>query len=166
MTAFPWWGYVLAGIAVAAALGAVGWLVVRRIDKRIPGPTNFAEGLRALDNALAAASGPFYGVMAIALIAILMWGGWSKSEEHTIVLILGFSLGGYIVLQGAVTVGLLVGGPVGRFDASVDKTGAHISASQDPDATPAAIVRSAAAGAAEGAVNAAVPPPVAPQAEE
>lgn len=159
----PWWLWAIVGLGGSAVLAAAAFVVLRRIDRRIPPPTNFAEGLRSLDNALAAASGPFYGSVAIALICFLMFGGWSKAEEHTIVLILGFTLGGYVALQAVVTIGLLVGGPVGRFDLDADKTGIRMSASTDPDATPPPIVRAAAEGAASGAVAAATtqaaPPP-------
>jgi pimeloyl-ACP methyl ester carboxylesterase len=48
------------------------------------------------------------------MVALLMWGGWSKAEEHTIVVIFGCALGGFIAAMTAVIVGLLAGGPVGR----------------------------------------------------
>ena len=49
------------------------------------------------------------------MVALLMWGGWSRAEEHSIVTIFGWSLGGFIAAMIAVIVGLLAGGPVGRF---------------------------------------------------
>jgi hypothetical protein len=70
----------------------------------------------------------FCGGMAIAMIGMLMWGGWSSSEEHTIVIILGCSLGGFIVAMIAVIVGLLAGGPVGRFKVSASRDGASLEA--------------------------------------
>ena len=42
-----------------------------------------------------------------------MWGGWSSPEEHRIVAIFGWSLGGFIVAMIVVIVGLLAGDPVG-----------------------------------------------------
>jgi hypothetical protein len=57
-----------------------------------------------------------------------MWGGWSVSEEHTIVSIFGWSLGGFIAAMVAVIVGLLTGGPVGRFKLSAGRDGATIEA--------------------------------------
>ena len=49
------------------------------------------------------------------MVALLMWGGWSRAEEHSIVTIFGLSLGGFIAAMVVVIVGLLAGGPVGRF---------------------------------------------------
>lgn len=57
----------------------------------------------------------FCGLMVIAMICLLMWGNWNPREEHTIVVIFGYSLGGHIVAMTAVIIGLMVGGPVGRF---------------------------------------------------
>ena len=59
-----------------------------------------------------------------------MWGGWSVHEEHTIVTIFGWSLGGFIVAMIAVIVGLLAGGPVGRFRVSATRDGASVEADQ------------------------------------
>lgn len=95
---------------------------------QLPPPTSFAEGQRLVYGYLVAAAGMFCGVMAIAMICLLMWGNWSKSEEHTIVVIFGWTLGGFIAAMSAVIVGLLVGGPVGRFKGSVSKDGASIEA--------------------------------------
>ena len=77
---------------------------------------------------LAAAAGIFCGVCAVAMIALLMWGRWSAAEEHTIVTIFGWSLGGFIVAMIAVIVGLLAGGPVGRFKVSATRDGACVEA--------------------------------------
>lgn len=95
---------------------------------RLPPPTNFAEGQRLVYGLLAGAAGMFCGLCALGMVALLMWGGWSKAEEHTIVVIFGWALGGYIVAMVAVIVGLLAGGPVGRFKASVSKDGATLEA--------------------------------------
>jgi hypothetical protein len=55
-------------------------------------------------------------------------------EEHTIVLIFGWTLGGFVASMAAVIVGLLVGGPVGRFKGSVGKDGASFEgAARDDD---------------------------------
>jgi hypothetical protein len=93
-----------------------------------PRPTSFAEGQRLVYGRLAAAAGMFCGAMAVVMIALLMWGGWAPSEEHTIVLIFGWTLGGFIVAMIAVIVGLLAGGPVGRFKVSASREGASIEA--------------------------------------
>jgi hypothetical protein len=94
----------------------------------LPPPGTFAEGQRLVYGLLAAAAGMFCGACAIGLIALLMWGGWSSGEEHTIVTIFGWSLGGFIAAMVAVIVGLLSGGPVGRFRLSATRDGAIIEA--------------------------------------
>jgi hypothetical protein len=95
----------------------------------LPPPGTFAEGQRYVYGLLAAAAGMFCGACAIAIIALLMWGRWSAREEHTIVVIFGWSLGGYIAAMTVVMVGLLAGGPVGRFKVAASRTGATIEAS-------------------------------------
>jgi hypothetical protein len=62
------------------------------------------------------------------MIALLMWGGWSRAEEHSIVTIFGFSLGGFIAAMVVVIVGLLAGGPVGRFKLEATRDGALFEA--------------------------------------
>ena len=96
--------------------------------KSLPPPGTFAEGQRLVYGLLAAAAGMFCGACAVAMIALLMWGGWSRSEEHTIVTIFGWSLGGFIVAMVVVIVGLLAGGPVGRFRLSASRDGASMEA--------------------------------------
>jgi hypothetical protein len=94
----------------------------------LPAPTTFAEGQRTIYGLLASAAGMFCGAAAGAMIALLMWGGWSVAEEHTIVIIFGWSLGGFITAMIVVIVGLLAGGPVGRFKVAASKDGASIEA--------------------------------------
>jgi hypothetical protein len=60
-----------------------------------------------------------------------MWGGWSAREEHSIVVIFGWSLAGFIAAMVAVIVGLLAGGPVGRFKMGATKDGASFEADRD-----------------------------------
>ena len=93
-----------------------------------PPPTTFAEGQRLIYGWLAAAAGMFCGLAAIGMIALLMWGGWSEAEEHTIVIIFGCTLGGFIAAMSAVIIGLLVGGPVGRFKGSAGRDGVSLEA--------------------------------------
>jgi hypothetical protein len=94
----------------------------------LPPPGTFAEGQRYIYGLLAAAAGMFCGACSVAMIALLMWGRWSAAEEHTIVTIFGWALGGFIVAMVAVIVGLLAGGPVGRFKVSASPSGAVIEA--------------------------------------
>ena len=97
---------------------------------RLPPPGTFAEGQRLVYGLLAAAAGMFCGLAAVAMIALLMWGGWSAAEEHSIVVIFGWSLGGFIAAMVAVIVGLLAGGPVGRFKFYAGREGASVEAAR------------------------------------
>jgi len=94
----------------------------------IPPPTSFAEGQRLIYGLLAAAAGMFSGACAVAMVALLMWGGWEPTEQHTILVIFGWSLGGFIAAMVAVIVGLLAGGPVGRFRLTATRDGAIVEA--------------------------------------
>ncbi len=96
--------------------------------KSLPPPGTFAEGQRLIYGLLAAAAGMFCGACAIIMVALLMWGGWSTGEQHTIVIVFGWSLGGFIAAMVAVIVGLLAGGPVGRFKISAGRDGAIFEA--------------------------------------
>ena len=108
----------------------------------LPPPGSFAEGQRLVYGLLAAAAGMFCGAAAVAMVALLMWGGWSAREEHSIVVIFGWSLAGFIAAMVAVIVGLLAGGPVGRFKMSATKDGASIEADCDEPRTEGAVQRS------------------------
>ena len=94
----------------------------------LPPPGTFAEGQRLVYGLLAAAAGMFCGLAAVGMVALLMWGDWSAREEHSIVIIFGWSLGGFIAAMVAVIVGLLAGGPVGRFKLSAGRHGASLEA--------------------------------------
>jgi hypothetical protein len=100
--------------------------------KPLPAPLTFAEGQRYIYGLLAAAAGVFCGACAVAMVALLMWGGWSRSEEHSIVIIFGWSLGGFIVAMIVVIVGLLTGGPVGRFKVAATRDGASLETEARP----------------------------------
>jgi len=100
----------------------------------LPRPGTFAEGQRYIYGLLASAAGMFCGVCSVAMIALLMWGRWSPAEEHTIVTIFGWSLGGFIVAMIVVIVGLLAGGPVGRFKVSASPHGASLEADSEVSA--------------------------------
>jgi len=63
--------------------------------KPLPPPGTFAEGQRLVYGLLASAAGMFCGLCAVAMVALLMWGRWSAAEEHSIVIIFGWSLGGF-----------------------------------------------------------------------
>lgn len=96
-----------------------------------PPPQSFAEGQRLVYGWLAAAAGMFCGACSVLMVCLLMWGNWSRSEEHSIVVIFGGALGGFIIAMTAVMIGLLVGGPVGRFRGSASRDGVTLEASDD-----------------------------------
>lgn len=102
---------------------------------QIPPPDTFAEGQRAIALWLMAAAGMFAGIMIVAIIALLTWGGWSLRNEHTIILIIGGALAGFSFSMIAVILALAVGGPVGRFhaDASRSGVGFDLGAKDDTD---------------------------------
>ena len=104
-------------------------------------PTSFAEGQRLIYGWLASAAGMFCGIAAVAMVALLVWGGWSPAEEHSIVVILRCALGGFIAAMTAVIVGLLVGGPVGRFKGSAGRDGVSLEAEGDDDRAGGTIQR-------------------------
>jgi hypothetical protein len=95
---------------------------------QLPPPGTFAEGQRYIYGLLASAAGMFCGGASGLMVALLMWGGWSAAEEHTIVTIFGWSLGGFITAMIVVIVGLLAGGPVGRFKVAATRDGAMLEA--------------------------------------
>jgi hypothetical protein len=121
----------------------------------LPPPTSFAEGQRLIFGCLVAGAGMFCGLMAIGMIALLMWGNFGPAENHTIVVIFGWSLGGFIAAMTMVIVGLMVGGPVGRFKGGVSKAGLDWEVS-DHEPSPATVA-AAAAGAVAGANASASP---------
>ena len=94
----------------------------------LPPPTTFAEGQRLVYGYLVAAAGMFCGATAVGVIAILVWGGWPATLYGQIITILGCALGGFITAMAAVIVGLLVGGPVGKFKGAVSKDGVSLEA--------------------------------------
>jgi len=98
----------------------------------LPPPRTFAEGQRTIYGLLASAAGMFCGACAVGMTALLMWGGWSRAEEHSIVTIFGWSLGGFIAAMIVVIVGLLAGGPVGRFKVEANREGASFEAEGRP----------------------------------
>lgn len=98
---------------------------------RLPPPTSFAEGQRALYGWLMAAAGMFAGICAVALVVILVWGGWPVTLYGRILTLLGLALGGFIAAMITVIVALAVGGPVGKLKASATRDGASFEAEAD-----------------------------------
>lgn len=96
-----------------------------------PPPSTFAEGQRLVYGWLVAAAGMFCGAVACGLIAIFVWGKWPATLYGQIITILGWTLAGFILAMSTVIIGLLVGGPVGRFKATVSKDAVTMEA-EDP----------------------------------
>jgi hypothetical protein len=95
---------------------------------KLPPANNFAEGQRYIYGLLASAGGMFCGAASGLMVALLMWGGWSAAEQHTIITIFGWALGAFILAMIVVIVGLLAGGPVGRFKLIASRDSASIEA--------------------------------------
>ena len=72
-----------------------------------------------------------FGIGLVALVAVLVWGGWPVALYGKIIGILGIVAIGGLVLVAISQVGILLGGPVGRFKASASKDGASIEAEGD-----------------------------------
>lgn len=93
----------------------------------IPKATTFAEGQRFIYGCLVAGAGMFCGAAAISMVALLMagviWDIWAPEDYRLIITIFGWTLGGFILCMSIVIIGLLVGGPVGRFKGGLSRTG-------------------------------------------
>lgn len=103
---------------------------------KLPAPTTFAEGQRAIALWLMATAGMFYGAGTIGMIMLLWLGGWSISTEPqrlTWLAVIGVS---YAIGSIAVTLALAVGGPVGSFKLSAGKEGVSTELVGDDDETP------------------------------
>lgn len=110
---------IIGGIGIAA-------YALRLLSKgAFPSATTFAEGQRALSLWLMAAAGIFQAVLAGIIIIALVRGQWGVDNFPKIIGILGWCLAGTILLQALVIGGLLVGGPVGRFNAKASAAGAE-----------------------------------------
>lgn len=104
---------------------------------KLPAPTTFPEGQRSLALALASAAGVFCGLCLVGLVLILWLGGWTVDTQAQRITVLAVAMVGLITGMIAVVLGLLVGGPVGRFSGSVGKDGASFEV-KDDDANSAA----------------------------
>lgn len=121
---------------------------------KLPPPTTFSEGMRLRFAVAALIAGVSFGLGLVALVVVFVWGGWPPSLYGQIIGILGWVAIGAIMLIGITQIGILLGGPVGRFKVAVDKSGASAEASA-PDTSS---IAAAAAGAAAGATSAASAP--------
>lgn len=99
----------------------------------LPKPTTFREGQQALYGGLVALAGIAAGAAAIGLVAILVWMPWGPEHNATIIRILGYSLGGFIVMMMFVIRTLAIGGPVRKTRLSINREGAHFESEGDDD---------------------------------
>jgi fucose permease len=81
-----------------------------------PPPTTFAEGQRRLYGLAVGAAGVCIGLAIVTGAAIVAFGDWGKDQLHFQLIILFALLGGGMVIISFVIIGLLLGGPVGKFN--------------------------------------------------
>jgi len=96
--------------------------------QKLPPPTNFTEGLRLVFSLAAMLAGLAFGLGLIALVIVLVWGGWPENLFGQIIEILGAVAIGSVILIGITQVGMLLGGPVGRIKGSAGKGGVTLEA--------------------------------------
>lgn len=82
----------------------------------IPPPTTFAEGQRKLYGFAVAGAGVAIGLAVCAGAAVVAFGDWGKDQLHFQLVILFALLGGGLTIMSFVIIGLLLGGPVGKFN--------------------------------------------------
>lgn len=100
---------------------------------KLPGSITFNEGQRALALALASVAGMFCGLFALGVVLIIWLGGWSPSTDAQRITVFGMVLAGLLGAMMAVIIGLLIGGPVGRFKGALGRDGASLEAEGDSD---------------------------------
>lgn len=88
---------------------------------KLPPPQNFNDGQRLVYGIAAGIAGVCFGIAAVVAVCVVIWGDWPDGLARTRLLIVG----GAALLASAgsimVTIGLLVGGPVGRMKTTVTK---------------------------------------------
>lgn len=102
----------------------------------LPPPSTFAEGMRLLFALAAIVFGVAVGLGLVALTSVLIWGGWPASLFPKIISIIGWIAIGALSLLAITQIGILLGGPVGRFKGGVGKDGVQLEASADDEQTP------------------------------
>lgn len=85
----------------------------------LPPPTTFAEGQRKLYGIAAGAAGIAFGLAVLVGTSIAVFGNWGPALVKTQLYILGGCLAVGSIGTMIVTIGLLVGGPVGKFTGKV-----------------------------------------------
>lgn len=84
-------------------------------------PTTFAESMTLFFGRALVAAGVATGIGAVALVAILMWGGWPATLYPAIVAIFGKALLGAGIVMVLVIIFLGLGGPVRKLKAALGK---------------------------------------------
>lgn len=110
-----------------------------QIVPNLPAPTTFAEGQRAIALWFMAAAGVFAGILIVAILCVLIWGGWPSYLYRLIIYVIAGGMAGFIISMIAVILALAVGGPVGRFRVSATRSGADFDLSDKDDDTPAKV---------------------------
>lgn len=98
----------------------------------LPQPTTFAEGQRKLYGLAAGGAGIVFGLAVLVGAAVVVWGNWGTDLLRVQLYILAGCLGAGSFGTIAVTIGLMVGGPVGKVKASVTEDGASFDMEAPP----------------------------------
>lgn len=85
----------------------------------VPPPTTFAEGQRKLYGIAAAVAGISFGLAVLLGGYFVLFGKWTAAQEAARLYILAGLLVSGCVNTTIVIVGLLLGGPVGRFGGKI-----------------------------------------------
>jgi hypothetical protein len=115
----------------------------------LPPPGTFSEGQRQFFGCLASLAGMAAFVFAVWVTRFFMTHKWStEALQRAVIDNLGWALLAALAVMALVTVGLLVGGPVGRFKGTVGKDGLTVDADSQTTAsvTATAVVQSAPQG--------------------
>lgn len=94
----------------------------------LPRPATFAEGQRQLFGIAVGVAGITFGLAVLAGCIVIVFGRWAPSLQPTQLYILAGVVAGGCLNTTIVLVGLLLGGPVGRFSVKANKDGAEIDA--------------------------------------
>lgn len=85
----------------------------------VPPPTTFAEGQRKLYGIAAGAAGIAFGLAVLVAASIVAFGDWGKELLRPQLYILAGCILAGCINTTIVIIGLLLGGPVGKFSGEV-----------------------------------------------
>jgi hypothetical protein len=115
----------------------VSWLDYIRLPRLpvpvdLPTPTTFSEGQRQFFGCLASMAGMAAFAFAVWVTRYFMVHPWStEALQRAVIDNLGWALLAALAIMAFVTIGLLVGGPVGRFKGGFGKDGATLEAENE-----------------------------------